>query len=137
MQKILTKEKGDRIIPRFLTQALRGVPLTVQGDGLQERTMCYVGDVVRALEIVMEQGVVRGIYNIGSDEKITMIEFAQKVLSLTQSQSEISHTERPAHDHFSRMPDLHKIYSLGWKRTVPLDQGLDEMIQEYKGLLSL
>jgi nucleoside-diphosphate-sugar epimerase len=122
----------QRVIPRFVSQALLGEPLTVQGEGLQVRTMCYISDLIEALQLVMNKGEIGGIYNIGSDKKITMLDFAKKIIELTGSKSLISHVPRPHHDHNSRLPELEMIHGLGWKRKIELEDGLKLIIENFK-----
>ncbi len=121
-----------RIIGKFITQALRGEPLTMHGDGSQNRTFCYVDDSIRGLELVMEKGVSGEAYNIGGVTTTTVREFADLVLELTGSKSPIQSTERPSHDHSGRTPDLSKITALGWKQEVSLKDGLALTIADFK-----
>ena len=78
------------VIPRFIENALAGEPLQVHGDGLQSRTFCYVGDTVRAISDLMETPQAAGqVFNIGSDQEITIGDLAQLVVRVTGSRSEI------------------------------------------------
>jgi UDP-glucose 4-epimerase len=78
------------VIPRFIERALGGQPLLVHGDGRQSRTFCYVGDAVRAISDLMDQPQAAGeVFNIGSDEEITIGDLAKLVIEATKSRSEI------------------------------------------------
>src|SRR5207249_850627 len=78
------------VIPRFVERALAGAPLEVHGDGLQTRSFCHVSDTVRALVGLMEARSISGeIFNIGSSERVRIIDVAQRVLELTRSKSEL------------------------------------------------
>src|SRR5262249_26960871 len=78
------------VIPTFFKQALTGKPITVHGDGSQSRCFCYVGDIVSALVKLMEQPTAVGeVFNIGSDEEVTIGELAELVKVLADSPSEI------------------------------------------------
>lgn len=122
----------DRVVPRFMVQALSNQPLTVQGDGSQKRTMCYVDDLIAGLMLVIEQGQPGEAYNLGSDQELNMLQLAEKVRDLVGSQSEIIHVPRPHHDHNSRMPVLDKMSALGWSQKVSLDEGLAKTLENFK-----
>src|ERR1044072_9054675 len=78
------------VIPTFVKQALANRPITVYGDGTQSRCFCHVGDVVNALMKLMDKDDSVGqVFNISSTQEISIIELAQKVKTLTNSQSEI------------------------------------------------
>lgn len=121
-----------RVIPRFVTQALTGQPLTVQGDGSQSRTLCFVSDILDGLETVINKGTAGEVYNLGSDQSITMKDFATEVIKLSGSPSAIEYVPRPAHDHASRMPVLDKIRALGWNNQVDLTTGLETTIADFR-----
>ena len=123
-----------RVIPRFMTQALTGKDVTVHGEGKQQRTLCFVSDLIEGLLIAIEKGTSGEVYNLGSDQTISMLDLAKKVISIIESKSNIIFTPRASHDHDSRMPVLAKIHALGWKQTVPLEEGLEataEYFAEY------
>jgi UDP-glucose 4-epimerase len=120
------------VVPRFVQQALAGKPLTVYGDGGQQRCFGYVGDIVGALVTLMAHPAAVGqIFNIGNTEEVTILELAKRVIALTNSRSTIQMVpyevayEAGFEDMARRIPDLTKIQSLiGYKPTV----GLDEII---------
>jgi nucleoside-diphosphate-sugar epimerase len=121
-----------RVAPRFIRQALLNEDITVQGDGMQNRTMCYVDDSINGLITAMEKGEKRGIYNVGGATESTIIEFADLVIKLTGSNSKIIHVERPSHDSDKRIPDTTKIQSLGWAQTIELEEGTRRMIEDFR-----
>lgn len=121
-----------RAVPVFVQKALKNEPLPVHGDGSHIRTMCYVSDLVNGLQLVVKNGVSGEIYNIGSDEQITIGELAKKIIKIAGSKSVVKFTDGFAHDHKSRMPDLEKIYGIGWKRNVGLEEGLLKTIEYFK-----
>jgi UDP-glucose 4-epimerase len=120
------------VVPRFVQQALAGKPLTVYGDGSQQRCFGYVGDIVGALVTLMEHpGAVGQIFNIGNTEEVSILELARRVIKLTNSSSTIQMVpyevayEAGFEDMARRIPDLTKIHTLiGYRPTV----GLDEII---------
>ncbi len=122
-------EKDTRVIPRFLRQALASQPLPVQGDGLQERTFCYVTDLVDGLIMIADKGKAGEVYNLGSDKKISILELAKLILKLTNSKSQIKFVSRPDHDHQSRLPALTKVKKLGWSPKTTLEAGLSKTIK--------
>jgi len=122
------------VVPRFVKNALLGEPLVVYGDGAQSRCFTYVGDVVRAIAILMEtEGAIGGVFNVGSDQEIQIRDLAHKVIQLTGSSSEIEYMSyKDAYgegfeDMKRRVPDISKIRNLiGWEPKV----GLDELLQK-------
>jgi nucleoside-diphosphate-sugar epimerase len=126
-----------RVISTFIRQALLGESLTIQGEGLQNRTFCYVDDVISGVELVMEHGVPGEAYNIGGTEQITIKTFAEHVLRLTESSSKIVSVPRPTHDHSGRLPDTSKARALGWQPNTGLEEGLLRTIAHFKHRLAV
>ncbi len=120
-----------RVVPRFVSQALAGEPLTVHGDGSQERTMCYVDDLLVGLRLVLEKGQAGAVYNLGSDQSMTMRSLAEKTIALTGSKSQIQEVPRAIHDHQSRMPNLEKVRALGWEQTISFEDGMKRTIEYF------
>src|SRR5947207_4008809 len=78
------------VIPRFVQNALAGRPLEIHGDGSQSRCFCHVSDTIRALRDLVEAPALNGeIFNVGSTERIGILELARRVLELTESSSEV------------------------------------------------
>jgi UDP-glucose 4-epimerase len=117
------------VIPTFVKQALSGRPITVYGDGKQSRCFCYVGDVVGALMRLMDEPKAVGeVFNVGSNQEITILELAKKVKALTKSDSEITFTpydeayEEGFEDMPRRIPDISKVNRLvGFTPQMSLD----------------
>jgi len=117
------------VVPRFVQAAMNHQPIRVYGDGAQSRCFGYVGDVINAMTALMEHpGAVGQIFNIGSNEEISIMELAQKVKTLTGSQSEIVKIpyeqayEQGFEDMARRVPDLAKIKNLiGYTPRTKLD----------------
>ena len=124
------------VIPRFVTWALAGEPIQVYGTGAQSRCFCNVADTVRAITGLMEAPAAVGeIFNIGTNEEVTIDELARRVKTMTLSSSEIVHV--PYDDAYApgfedmdrRVPDIDKINrTIGWKPTLTLDQTLEGII---------
>ena len=129
------------VIPTFVKQALAGRPITVYGDGTQSRCFGYVGDVVGALIQLMDHpAAVGNVFNIGSNEEITILELAQRVKELTHSQSEIVFVpydeayEEGFEDMPRRIPDINKVRELvGFQPKMRLDGILQTVIDYQSG----
>jgi dTDP-glucose 4,6-dehydratase len=117
-----------RAIPTFITQALRGEPITLHGTGEQTRSICYVEDLARGIVLLLDSTEV-GPINIGTEDEMTMRDLAALIVSLTGSASEIRYVERPADDPERRRPDLTLARTrLGFEPTVPPAEGLRRTI---------
>jgi dTDP-glucose 4,6-dehydratase len=117
-----------RVVPNFLCQALRGQPLTVYDDGSRTRSFCYIEDMVRGMLGLLSSDEVQPV-NLGNPQEMTVLEFARKVLEITDSHSEITFVyptdERTKDDPKVRCPDISRARTvLGWQPEVALDQGL-------------
>ncbi len=118
------------VVPRFVTQALKGEPITVYGDGQQSRCFTHVSDTVRAaLLLVDEPKAVGEVFNIGSPEEVTILELARRVKNSLGSPSEIVFIpydeayEAGFEDMRRRVPDTTKLFRLtGWEARYNLDE---------------
>jgi len=125
------------VIPRFVTSALAGRALEIHGDGTQTRCFCHVQDTIRALAGLMDAREISGqIYNVGSTERITISELAQRVLSLTGSSSSIvavPYNEvygQGIEDMLHRQPAIEKVTdAIGWQPTRDLEEILRDVVQ--------
>ncbi|GAA2493759.1 UDP-glucuronic acid decarboxylase family protein [Streptomyces gobitricini] len=121
-----------RAVPTFVRQALSGEPLTVTGDGLQTRSLCYIDDTVRGILAAAAHGL-RGPVNIGNPTEITMLELARLVIELTGSGSEIRFIERPTDDPAVRCPDITLARDkLEWEPRVDAEEGLRRTIAWFR-----
>lgn len=122
-----------RVVSNFIVQALKGVDLTIYGDGQQTRSFCYVDDLLEGFVRLMEQTETVGPVNIGNPGEFTMLELAQQVLKLTNSKSRIVHKPLPADDPKQRRPDITLAQKyLGWEPKVQLAEGLEKTIAYFK-----
>ena len=127
-----------RVISNFVTQALRGEPLTVFGDGRQTRSFCYVADLIEGLMRMMDQDAEVGPVNIGNPDEFTMLELAQEVLAQTGSRSVLQYDPLPKDDPKQRCPDITKAKKLlDWSPQYKLHQGLEHTIAYYRQELGL
>jgi len=128
------------VVPSFVKSALAGQPISVYGDGSQQRCFCHVGDVVRALADLMQAEEAHGqVYNIGATEEVSIMELAERVRQLAQSESEIVTVpydeayEEGFEDMPRRIPDTSKVNALlGWKPTRDLDQILTDVVESHR-----
>jgi UDP-glucose 4-epimerase len=127
------------VIPRFVERALAGEPLEVHGDGTQTRSFCHVLDAIQAVYGLMSAREISGeIFNVGSAERIRIIDLARRVLELTDSASEL---EFIPHEHvyglgiedvLHREPSIEKITAaIGWEPTLELDRILADVIADH------
>ena len=125
-----------RVISNFIMQALRGESLTVFGDGRQTRSFCYVEDLINGMMRMMDQNTEVGPVNIGNPDEFTMLELAQEVLSLTNSNSQLKFEPLPGDDPKQRCPDIAKATrTLGWAPNYKLRDGLIKTIAYYRGVV--
>jgi len=129
------------VIPTFVKQALAGRPITVYGDGKQSRCFCYVGDVIGALMKLMDNSKAVGeVFNVGSNQEITILDLAKRVKEVANSDSEIVFVpydeayEEGFEDMPRRVPDISKINDLiGFKPEMRLDGILKSVIDFHSG----
>ncbi len=114
-----------RVVPAFVTQALRGEDFTVFGDGTQTRSFCYVDDLVSGLIALAERGDARPV-NLGNPHEMTLIEFADTIRKVLGKGGRVRSTRPlPENDPKQRRPDITRARTLlGWEPQVPLEQGL-------------
>jgi nucleoside-diphosphate-sugar epimerase len=119
--------EDGRVVPNFITQALRGQPLTVYGDGSQTRSFCYVADLVEGLQrALFTEGTNGEVINLGNPGEFTVLELARLVVKVTGSQSEVRSVAARPEEIAQRRPDITKAKRLlGWEPTIPLAQGLE------------
>jgi dTDP-glucose 4,6-dehydratase len=113
-----------RVIPTLMTQALRGEPLTIHGDGTQTRSFCYVTDLIDGV-IRLARSDVHDPVNIGNPEEIRVIDLARLICDMTGSRSPVVYRPRWEDDPRQRCPDITRARTLlGWEPQVPLREGL-------------
>jgi UDP-glucuronate decarboxylase len=122
-----------RVISNFIVQSLKGEDITVYGDGSQTRSFCYVDEMVEGIIKMMDskEGFT-GPVNIGNPREFTILELAEKIISLTNSKSKIIYKPLPEDDPIQRQPniDLAK-KELGWEPKIQLDEGLEKTINYF------
>ncbi|MBI4729483.1 MAG: SDR family oxidoreductase [Acidobacteria bacterium] len=126
------RPNDGRAIPAFISQALRGEPMTVHGDGSQTRSFCFVDDLVEGLVRLLSSGFHEPV-NLGNPVEMTVLEMARLVRELTGSASEILFCDRPVDDPSVRQPDIARAREiLGWEPKVPVREGLARTIAWFR-----
>jgi dTDP-glucose 4,6-dehydratase len=126
------RPRDGRAIPTFISQALKGEPLTVAGDGLQTRSVCYVDDLVEGILRLLRSDH-SGPMNIGTPNEMTMLDLAKLIIRLTDSSSEVRFIPRPTDDPAVRRPRIDLAQAvLGWKPEVDVEEGLKRTIAWFR-----
>lgn len=124
-----------RVIPNFMKQALTGRDLTVYGDGSQTRSFCYVEDMVDGLLDLLSSNVHMPV-NIGNPDERTVLELAELVIDVTESESGITYEPLPPQDPQVRQPDISKAMTeIGWKPNTDLRKGLERSTEYFSNQL--
>jgi dTDP-glucose 4,6-dehydratase len=130
------RPRDGRVVPTFIQQALDGEPLTVYGDGSQTRSFCFVDDLVEGIWRLLGSDTNEPV-NLGNPHEMTVLEFAQQILELTDSDAPLLHKELPEDDPKIRQPDITRAREvLGWEPRVPLRTGLERTIEYFRRLFA-
>ena len=121
-----------RVIDRFIQQAIGDKPITVYGDGMQTRSFTYVSDSIEAIMLLLKRGKNGEVYNVGSDNETTVLNLAEIVKKITRSNSEIKFFPLPLDEPRRRSADITKLELLGFTLRVPLNEGIQIMVQKYR-----
>ena len=122
-----------RVVPAFISQALRGKPITVFGEGKQTRSFCYVSDLLEGIYRLMNSSTFDPV-NIGNPHELTVLEFAREIIGATESRSRIIYQPLPQDDPKQRKPDITRAKTiLKWEPKVPLKEGLTKTIEYFRG----
>jgi UDP-glucuronate decarboxylase len=130
--------EDGRVVSNFIVQALRGEDITIYGDGSQTRSFCYVDDLVEGfLRLMDTKECVTGPINLGNPFEFTMKELAEKVIALTNSESNLVYHDLPQDDPKQRQPDIELASrELNWIPAVQLEEGLVRTIEYFKGAIN-
>lgn len=121
-----------RVVPAFVSQALKNKPLTVFGKGQQTRSFCYVSDLIEGIYRLMMSDYSLPV-NIGNPAELTVLEFAKEIIRATGSRSKITFKPLPQDDPRQRQPDITKASQLlNWKPKISLAQGLIQTIEYFR-----
>jgi dTDP-glucose 4,6-dehydratase len=123
-----------RVLPAFIGQALRGEDLTVFGDGTQTRSFCYVDDLVEGIVRLLHSDCADPV-NLGNPAEITIDQFAQEIIELTNTQQKVVYKGLPIDDPKQRRPDISKANKLlDWTPLIDRKEGLDRTYAYFLGL---
>ncbi|NBC86958.1 MAG: NAD-dependent epimerase/dehydratase family protein [Bacteroidetes bacterium] len=126
-----------RALPTFMSQALNGEPLTVYGDGSQTRSFCYVDDLVDGIFRLLMSDETHPV-NIGNPDEITIKEFAEEIIELTNSDSSLTFEPLPKDDPQVRQPDITRAREvLGWSPAVDRKDGLNRTLDYFREEMGL
>jgi len=129
------RPNDGRALPTFTMQALRNENITVFGDGSQTRSFCFVSDLIEGIYRLLLSEETNPV-NIGNPDEITIKEFAEEVINLTGSKSEIVFEELPLNDPKVRQPNIDKAKKLlNWEPSVNREAGLRTTIDYFKTLI--
>jgi UDP-glucose 4-epimerase len=133
------RQSEDFVVSRFLKQALANKPITLYGKGYQTRTFCYIDDNIDTTLQCLEAGAcINDVMNVGSDEEMSVKNLAEKIISVTQSKSEIIYMPALTEgDMTRRKPDISKMKSILGRPLTSLDEGLRKTIADKLFLSSL
>jgi UDP-glucose 4,6-dehydratase len=124
------------LIPKFINQILRGLPVTIHGDGSNTRNFLYVTDVARAFDCILHNGQVGRIYNIGGQNELPNIDVAKSLIKILGKEDEMD-------DYITYVPDRNfndlrytinstKLHELGWTEEMSWEEGLKTTVDWYK-----
>lgn len=127
-----------RVVSNFVVSALAGEPLTINGEGQQTRSFCYVDDLIDGLVAMMATGDdVTGPINLGNPSEFTIAELAALVIQQTGTSSGITYLPLPQDDPVRRQPDIARARAtLGWEPTITLSDGLTRTIEYFRSTVS-
>jgi UDP-glucuronate decarboxylase len=126
-----------RVVSNYITQALKGKPLTVYGDGSQTRSFCYVDDLIKGLKLLFFKEHCHEPVNLGNPNPVSMKELANEVIALSASNSKLIYLPLPEDDPKSREPDIQRaIEVLGWSPEIERKVGIQKTIQYFQNSLS-
>ena len=125
-------ENDGRVVSNFIVQALKGIPLTVYGDGSQTRSFCYVADLIEGMMRLMD-GEHLGPINIGNPGEYTILQLAETIQKMVNPDAELTFKPLPQDDPLQRQPDITKAKNLlGWEPKINLEQGLKMTIEDFR-----
>ncbi len=131
------RENDGRVMPAFISQALRRQPLTVFGDGLQTRSFCFVDDNVRGLIGLMESGLSEPC-NIGNPHEMTMLQLAEYINEYTGNTAGIVHKPLPTDDPTQRKPIIDRARAnFGWEPQVSFAEGIERTVAYFRGIVAV
>lgn len=127
-------QSDDFVVPRFIKAAIKNDPIYLYGDGLQTRSFCYVEDNIdTCIKALYEDKCVNDVLNVGSDIEMTILDLSRKIISITNSKSEIIHLPALKEgDMMRRCPDTTKMKTILGRNLISLEDGILKLIRHYE-----
>jgi dTDP-glucose 4,6-dehydratase len=128
-----------RVIPTFITQALKNKDITIFGNGSHTRSFCFIDDLTAGIyNLSIKDGLAGEVMNLGNPEEIAVRDLADMIIQKTGSRSKIIFKDIPEDDPPRRQPDIRKAHEmLGFSTRVPLSEGLDRIIPWFEREIGL
>jgi UDP-glucuronate decarboxylase len=122
-----------RVVSNFIVQALSNKPITIYGNGSQTRSFCFVSDLINGMVSFMKEDGILGPLNLGNPNEVSMLDLAEIIIDLTNSNSEIQFLDLPKDDPVRRKPDISLARNtINWEPKVSLIEGLKQTIDYFK-----
>ena len=126
-------EDDGRVVSNFIVQALRGEPLTLYGEGQQTRSFCYVDDLLEGLIRLMNADDLHDPVNLGNPGEFTIKQLAEAVMTIVGTNCGFKYLPLPEDDPKQRKPDISRAQTvLGWQPTIPLQEGLEKTVEDFR-----
>ncbi|WP_008311123.1 UDP-glucuronic acid decarboxylase family protein [Leptolyngbya sp. PCC 6406] len=130
-------ENDGRVVSNLIVQSLKGIPLTVYGDGSQTRSFCYVSDLVEGFIRLMNSDTV-GPVNLGNPDEYTILQLAETIQAMVNPEARLKFEPLPQDDPRRRKPDITLAKTaLGWEPTIPLTLGLQKTIEDFRARIAM
>ena len=134
------RSDDGRVVSNFINAAITNQPIPVHGDGTQTRSFCFVDDLILGLILMMDFTQNRNSdelpspINLGNPDTISMLDLARRIISITNSESELHFLNRPQDDPNLRMPNIERaMKTLGWQPQISLQEGLEKTVHYFRG----
>lgn len=129
----LMRKNDGRVIPNFVTKALKNEPITIYGDGSQTRSFCYIKDLIKGIIQITKLEKDKIVVNLGNPNEITILSLAKMILELSDSKSSITYNELPIDDPKRRKPDITKAKKIiNFNPSIPVEEGLRKTIEWFR-----
>lgn len=131
---LMNKDDG-RVVSNFINQCIDNKPITIYGDGTQTRSLCYIDDLLEGLMKLMNNKITHGPINLGNPYELTILEIAEKIKLISNSNSTIQFMPLPSDDPMKRKPDITKASNiLKWEPNINVDEGLKKTYDYFKNI---
>jgi UDP-glucose 4,6-dehydratase len=130
------RQYPEKLIPKFINQLINNKKCTIHGKGDSRRNFIYVDDVVKAIEIILQKGIINNIYNIGTNNEYSVSEIADKLITYLKPNDKVEDwmqyvTDRNFNDYRYAIKS-NELYDLGWKEETNFDKGFEYTIQWFQ-----